>query len=150
MRCPFCSHEESGVRDSRLTEAGAVVRRRRICPSCDARWTTFERVQLRELVVIKRSGRREDFDRDKLVRSMQRALAKRNVDPDRVSSAVASVCRYLESIGDTDIPSARIGDFVLDALRRLDPVAYVRFASVYREFVRADDFARFLAEEDLA
>ena len=149
MRCPFCGHEESQVKDSRPTEDGAVIRRRRLCPNCDARFTTFERVQLRELTIIKRSGRRAPFDREKLVRSISVATRKRPVDPERVERMVNSIVRQLESMGETEIPSNVVGELVMKALKSLDDVAYVRYASVYRDFRHTDDFAQFLSAEGL-
>ena len=132
MRCPFCGHEDTQVKDSRPAEDSATIRRRRMCPNCGARFTTFERVQLRELTVVKSSGQREPFDRDKLARSMQISLRKRPVEPDRVERAVNGIVRRLESMGETEIPTKVIGEMVMDALGHLDQVAYVRFASVYR------------------
>ena len=147
MRCPFCGNEESQVKDSRPSEDGAAIRRRRLCPSCGARFTTFERVQLRELVVVKRSGRRTPFDRDKLMRSVSIALRKRPVDPERVEQMVSRIVRQLESMGETELSSSAVGGLVMAALRELDDVAYVRYASVYRDFRETGDFARFLGEE---
>jgi transcriptional repressor NrdR len=146
MRCPYCSSENSQVKDSRPTEEGAAIRRRRICPDCGGRFTTFERVQLRELIVIKRSGRRVPFDRDKLARSVAVALRKRPVEPERVERMVSGIVRQLESLGDSEIPSSAIGGLVMEGLRALDPVAYVRFASVYRDFREAADFHEVLGE----
>jgi len=140
MRCPFCGADETQVKDSRPTEESAAIRRRRACLNCGARFTTFERVQLRELMVLKQSGKREPLDRDKLVRSMNVALRKRPVDPDRLEHVINSIIRRLESSGDTEVASDRIGELVMDALASLDPVAYVRFASVYRNFREARDF----------
>ena len=150
MRCPFCGHEESQVKDSRPTEDGAVIRRRRLCPNCDARFTTFERVQLRELTIVKRSGRRAPFDREKLVRSLQVAIRKRPVDPEQLERTVSGIVRRLESLGETEIPSHVVGEMVMQALKALDDVAYVRYASVYRDFRATDDFARVLGEEGLS
>lgn len=144
MRCPFCGTDDTQVKDSRPTEEGAAIRRRRACTGCGARFTTFERVQLRELTVIKSSGKREPLDRDKLARSMNIALRKRPVDPDRVERVINSIVRRLESSGESDIPSDTIGELVMDALNNLDPVAYVRFASVYRNFREARDFENFV------
>jgi transcriptional repressor NrdR len=146
MRCPFCSNEETQVKDSRPTEDGVAIRRRRHCPDCGGRFTTFERVQLRELVVLKRSGRRVPFDRDKLMRSVQIALRKRPVDPDRVERLVSGIVRRLESLGETEIKSETIGKLVMEALKVLDDVAYVRFASVYKNFREAKDFEELLGE----
>src|SRR5215813_10542526 len=134
MRCPFCGNEETQVKDSRPTEDNASIRRRRFCTACGQRFTTFERVQLRERQVVKRSGRRVPFDRDKLMRSVQIALRKRPVDPDRIERMVSGIVRQLESTGETDISAQSIGNLVMESLRTLDDVAYVRFASVYRNF----------------
>ena len=150
MRCPFCGHPESQVKDSRPSEDGAAIRRRRSCPECNGRFTTFERVQLRELTILKRSGRRTPFDREKLVRSINHALRKRPVDPDEVERMISRIVRQLESRGETEIPSSVVGEMVLKALKALDEVAFVRFASVYRDFKQTDDFARFLQAEGLA
>jgi transcriptional repressor NrdR len=150
MRCPFCGHGESQVRDSRPSEEGAAIRRRRACPQCGGRFTTFERVQLRELTIVKRSGRRAPFDRDKLVRSISVAIRKRPVDPERVEQLVNTIVRQLESMGETEIPSHVVGEMVMKALKSLDDVAYVRYASVYRDFRHTDDFAHFLSAEGLA
>lgn len=144
MRCPFCGSEDTQVRDSRPAEDAAAIRRRRHCPGCGNRFTTFERVQLRELMVVKSSGRRVAFDRDKLMRSIQIALRKRPVDPDRVERMVTGLVRRLESMGETDIPSSAIGELVMQGLAGLDDVAYVRFASVYKDFREARDFEQFL------
>ena len=140
MRCPFCGADETQVKDSRPTEESAAIRRRRACLNCGARFTTFERVQLRELTVLKQNGKREPLDRDKLVRSMNVALRKRPVDPERLEHVINSIIRRLESSGETEVGSDRIGQLVMDALASLDPVAYVRFASVYRNFREARDF----------
>ena len=150
MRCPFCGHAESQVKDSRPSEEGAAIRRRRSCPQCGGRFTTFERVQLRELTIVKRSGRRAPFDREKLVRSINVATRKRPVDPERVERLVNTIVRQLESMGETEIGSSVVGEMVMKALKSLDDVAYVRYASVYRDFRQTDDFARFLSEEGLA
>ncbi len=144
MRCPFCGADETQVKDSRPTEESAAIRRRRACLNCGARFTTFERVQLRELMVLKQSGKREPLDRDKLVRSMNVALRKRPVDPERLEHVINSIIRRLESSGETEVGSDRIGELVMDALASLDPVAYVRFASVYRNFREARDFEDFV------
>ncbi|MBI1866782.1 MAG: transcriptional repressor NrdR [Methylocystis sp.] len=140
MRCPYCGSSDTQVKDSRPAEDSSSIRRRRVCPSCGGRFTTFERVQLRELVVIKKSGRRAPFDRDKLMRSLQIALRKRPVEQERVERMVNGVVRQLESSGEAEIDSARIGELVIEGLRSLDDVAYVRFASVYRDFREARDF----------
>jgi transcriptional repressor NrdR len=150
MRCPFCGELESQVKDSRPSEDGTAIRRRRLCPSCGGRFTTFERVQLRELTIVKRSGRRAPFDREKLVRSMSTALRKRPVDPERVERMVSGIVRQLESLGETELPSHVVGEMVMKALKSLDEVAYVRYASVYRDFRETEDFARFLGEEGLS
>jgi transcriptional repressor NrdR len=150
LRCPFCGHPESQVKDSRPSEDGAAIRRRRFCPECEGRFTTFERVQLRELTILKRSGRRTPFDREKLVRSISIALRKRPVDTDQLDNIVSRIVRQLESRGETEIPSTVIGELVMKALKSLDEVAYVRYASVYRDFRETQDFARFLGEEGLS
>jgi transcriptional repressor NrdR len=144
MRCPFCGNEDTQVKDSRPTEDNSAIRRRRQCPNCGARFTTFERVQLRELTVLKSNDKRETFDRDKLLRSMTIALRKRPVDPDRVERAVNGIVRRLESSGQSEIPTKLIGELIMDALASLDQVAYVRFASVYRNFREARDFEAFI------
>ena len=146
MRCPFCGNEDTQVKDSRPTDDNSAIRRRRQCPNCGARFTTFERVQLRELTVVKSNGQREPFDRDKLVRSMQVALRKRPVDADRLERVVNGIVRRLESSGESDVPTKVIGEMVMDALNSLDQVAYVRFASVYRNFREAKDFEDFLGK----
>jgi transcriptional repressor NrdR len=146
MRCPYCSGENTQVKDSRPTEENAAIRRRRICPDCGGRFTTFERVQLRELTIIKRAGRRVPFDRDKLSRSIEIALRKRPVEPERVERMISGIVRQLESMGESEVPSSAIGQLVMEALRGLDPVAYVRFASVYRDFREAADFHEVLGE----
>jgi transcriptional repressor NrdR len=143
MRCPFCSHENSQVKDSRPTEDGASIRRRRQCEDCGARFTTFERVQLRDLTVLKSASRREPFDRAKLERSIATACRKRPVAPERIERLVSSIQRQVETLGDSEIPSARIGEMVMDGLKALDPVAYIRFASVYKDFREARDFEEF-------
>ena len=147
MRCPFCGHSDTQVKDSRPTEDNAAIRRRRFCTSCGARFTTFERVQLRELTILKKSGKRAPFDRDKLERSVQISLRKRPVDQDRLERMITGIQRRLESMGEAEIPSSVIGEMVMDSLANLDPVAYVRFASVYRNFREAKDFEEFV--EDL-
>ena len=149
MRCPFCGHAESQVKDSRPSEDGAAIRRRRLCPECGGRFTTFERVQLRELTIVKRSGRRTPFDRDKLARSIAIATRKRPVDPERLERMISAITRQLESMGETELPSSAIGELVMKHLKQLDDVAYVRYASVYRDFRETQDFARFLGEEGL-
>jgi len=149
MRCPFCGNEESQVKDSRPSEDGAAIRRRRLCPQCGGRFTTFERVQLRELVIVKRSGRRTPFDRDKLVRSISIATRKRPIDPERVEQMVSKIVRQLESMGETELPSSTVGELVMQGLKELDDVAYVRYASVYKDFRETGDFANFLAKEGL-
>ena len=144
MRCPYCGAADTQVKDSRPTEDGAAIRRRRVCVECGGRFTTFERVQLRELTVLKRSGRRVPFERDKLMRSVQVALRKRPVDPERVERMVSGIVRQLESRGEAEIPAEEIGLLIMDGLRNLDDVAYVRFASVYRDFREAKDFEEFV------
>ena len=150
MRCPFCGHADSQVKDSRPSEDGAAIRRRRFCGECGGRFTTFERVQLRELTIVKRSGRRNPFEREKLVRSVSVALRKRPVDPERLEAMVSQIVRQLESRGETEIPSSVVGELVMKALKALDEVAYVRYASVYRDFRETGDFARFLGAEGLS
>jgi len=150
MRCPFCGHAESQVKDSRPSEDGAAIRRRRLCPECGGRFTTFERVQLRELTILKRSGRRTPFERDKLARSIAVAIRKRPIDPERVERMISSIVRQLESMGETELPSSAVGELVMTQLKALDDVAYVRYASVYRDFRHTDDFASFLNAEGLA
>jgi transcriptional repressor NrdR len=150
MRCPFCGHAESQVKDSRPSEDGAAIRRRRLCPECGGRFTTFERVQLRELTILKRSGRRTPFDRDKLARSVAVAIRKRPIDPERVERMISTIVRQLESMGETELPSSVVGELVMKQLKQLDDVAYVRYASVYRDFRETEDFARFLGEEGLS
>jgi transcriptional repressor NrdR len=137
MRCPYCGSLDTQVKDSRPTDDSASIRRRRVCPDCGGRFTTFERVQLRELTVVKKSGRRAPFDRDKLVRSVQIALRKRPVDPERVDRMINGLVRQLENQGESEIPSETIGELVMQGLKTLDEVAYVRFASVYRNFREA-------------
>ena len=146
MRCPYCASQDSQVKDSRPAEDGAAIRRRRVCPDCGGRFTTFERVQLRELQVLKKSGRRVPFDRDKLARSVQVALRKRPVEADRVERMISGIVRQLESTGESEITSDQIGLLLMEALRGLDEIAYVRFASVYRDFREAKDFAAVLGE----
>ena len=149
MRCPYCGHAESQVKDSRPSEDGAAIRRRRMCPECEGRFTTFERVQLRELTILKRSGRRTPFERDKLARSISIAIRKRPLDPDVVERMISSIVRQLESKGETELPSSAIGELVMKHLKALDDVAYVRYASVYRDFRETQDFAKFLGAEGL-
>src|ERR1700744_6584090 len=149
MRCPFCGHAESQVKDSRPSEDSAAIRRRRLCPECGGRFTTFERVQLRELTIIKRSGRRTPFDRDKLARSVSIAIRKRPIDAERVERMISTIVRQLESMGETELPSSAVGELVMKQLKALDDVAYVRYASVYRDFKETDDFAKFLGDEGL-
>ncbi len=144
MRCPFCGHEDTQVKDSRPTEDNSAIRRRRFCTACGSRFTTFERVQLRELTVVKKNGQRAPFDRDKLARSIAIAVRKRPVDPERVERIVNSIQRRLESSGESEISSTMIGELVMEALASLDPVAYVRFASVYKNFREAKDFEDFV------
>lgn len=146
MRCPYCGNVDTQVKDSRPSEDNTSIRRRRVCQDCGGRFTTFERVQLRELMVLKRNGRRVPFDRDKLVRSVQVALRKRTVDPERVERMVSGIVRQLESAGESEIGSEQIGHLVMEGLRGLDDVAYVRFASVYRNFREAKDFETFIGE----
>ena len=147
MRCPFCGHDDTQVKDSRPTEDNSAIRRRRFCTGCGARLTTFERVQLRELTVLKKNGQREVFDRDKLSRSMMIALRKRPVDPDRIDRVINGIVRRLESAGESEIRGEVIGELVMEALSALDQVAYVRFASVYRNFREAKDFETFITDE---
>ncbi|MDR3493043.1 MAG: transcriptional regulator NrdR [Ancalomicrobiaceae bacterium] len=146
MRCPYCAGDDTQVKDSRPTEDGTAIRRRRVCSVCGGRFTTFERVQLRELTVIKRSGRRVPFDRDKLVRSVQVALRKRPVDVEKVERMVSGIVRQLENLGEAEVASAQIGELLMEGLKGLDDVAYVRFASVYRNFREAKDFETVLGE----
>jgi transcriptional repressor NrdR len=146
MRCPFCGHEDTQVKDSRPTDDSAAIRRRRQCPNCGARFTTFERVQLRELTVAKSDGQREPFEREKLARSMEIALRKRPVEAERIERVVNSIVRRLESLGENEVPAQLIGEMVMDALANLDQVAYVRFASVYRNFREAKDFEDFVGK----
>lgn len=146
MRCPFCGNIDTQVKDSRPAEDHIAIRRRRSCPACGGRFTTYERVQLRDLVVIKKNGKREEFDRDKLERSIRIALQKRPIDPDRVDQMISGIVRRLESLGETDVQSDKIGEIVMESLARIDTVAYVRFASVYKNFQEADDFEDFVQE----
>ena len=144
MRCPFCGHDETQVKDSRPTEDNSSIRRRRQCPACGARFTTFERVQLRELMVIKKDNNRTVFDREKLVRSINISCRNRQVNPDKIELITNSIQRRLESSGETEIPTKVIGELVMDALKELDRVAYLRFASVYKDFQETDDFRKFI------
>lgn len=146
MRCPYCGNDDTQVKDSRPTEDSGAIRRRRVCNACGGRFTTFERVQLRDLTVVKKSGRKVPFDREKLARSVYTALRKRQVEPERVERMISGVVRQLESLGDVEVTSEQIGQYVMDGLKNLDDVAFVRFASVYRNFSAADDFRSFLAE----
>lgn len=146
MRCPFCGNVDTQVKDSRPAEDNVAIRRRRSCPGCGGRFTTYERVQLRDLVVVKSSGRREDFDRNKLARSVRIAMQKRPVEPERIEQMISGIVRRLESTGETDVPSKLIGEIVMESLSRIDNVAYVRFASVYKNFQDAGDFDRFVSE----
>ena len=144
MRCPFCANDDSQVKDSRPTEDGGAIRRRRQCPACGARFTTFERIQLREMIVVKKSGKREGFDRDKLARSIGIACRKRPIEPQRIERLVNAVVRRLESAGESELGVGTIGEMVMEGLQALDPVAYIRFASVYRDFREARDFETFV------
>lgn len=146
MRCPYCGNDDTQVKDSRPTEDSNAIRRRRVCNGCGGRFTTFERVQLRDLIVVKKSGRKVPFDREKLARSINTALRKRTVDPEAVERMISGVVRQLESLGETEVGSEQIGAYVMDGLKGLDDVAFVRFASVYRNFANADDFQSFLTE----
>ena len=146
MRCPFCGHDETQVKDSRPTEDGSSIRRRRFCPACGSRFTTFERVQLRELTIVKKGGVKQPFDREKIMRSITLALRKRPVEPERIDRIVNGIVRRLESLGESEIPSNVVGEMVMDALASLDPVAYVRFASVYKNFREAKDFEDFVGK----
>jgi len=148
MRCPFCGHEDTQVKDSRPAEDAAAIRRRRFCPSCGQRFTTVERVQLRELTVVKTDGRRVAFDAEKLSRSIRIAMRKRPIAEDRIDRIVNGIVRQLEASGDAEIPTAMIGGLVMDTLKDVDEVAYVRFASVYRDFREAKDFEAFLGSLD--
>ncbi|MEC7463589.1 MAG: transcriptional regulator NrdR [Pseudomonadota bacterium] len=144
MKCPFCGSDDTQVKDSRPTEDSTAIRRRRSCSACGARFTTFERVQLRELTVLKAGGRREPLDRDKLARSMSIALRKRAVEPERIERAITGIVRRIESSGQTEVTSQQVGELVMDALSQLDQVAYIRYASVYRNFREASDFEDFV------
>ena len=147
MRCPFCGADNTAVKDSRPAEENTAVRRRRSCDVCGGRFTTFERVQLRDITVIKRDGKRAPFDRDKLARSVRIALRKRPVDADQIDQMVSGIVRQLESLGDAEIESSAVGDFVMTALKDVDPVGYVRYASVYKDFRDPNDFAQFIEDE---
>ena len=147
MRCPFCSEEDTQVKDSRASEDGSSIRRRRLCTNCGSRFTTFERIQLRDLVVIKRNGKKKPFDRDKLSKSLLMALRKRQTDDDSIERAINGIVRQLESRGDNDISSKLIGELVMNALAQIDNVAYIRYASVYRNFREAGDFGKFVEKE---
>lgn len=144
MRCPFCNNEDSQVKDSRPTEDMSAIRRRRQCPACGARFTTFERVQLRDLTVVKKNGKKELFEREKLAQSVMIACRKRDIEPDRLERLVSAVQRQLESMGETEVEAEEIGNLVMQGLEQLDPVAYVRFASVYKDFREARDFETFV------
>jgi transcriptional repressor NrdR len=146
MRCPYCGSLDTQVKDSRPTDDASAIRRRRVCPDCGGRFTTFERVQLRELFVVKRSGRRVPFDRDKLQRSIEVALRKRPVEPERIERLINGIVRQLESMSDGEVTSEQVGELVMEGLKGLDDVAYVRFASVYRDFREAKDFTEILGE----
>ena len=150
MRCPFCGKPDSQVKDSRPTEDSSAIRRRRVCLACNFRFTTFERVQLRELTILKRSGRRTPFERDKLARSIAVAIRKRPIEPERVERMISTIVRQLESMGETELPSSVVGELVMKQLKSLDDVAYVRYASVYRDFREAGEFATFLGQEGLS
>ena len=144
MKCPFCGNVETQVKDSRTTDDSTAIRRRRECPECGSRFTTFERVQLRELIVVKKNGEKAMFDRDKLARSIQVSVRKRPVNPERVEKIVTSIQRRLETSGDAEIPTTVIGEYVMEALRNLDNIAYIRFASVYKDFKEVSDFENFV------
>ena len=144
MQCPFCNNQETQVRDSRPTEENSAIRRRRQCLACGGRFTTFERIQMRDLTVVKRSGKRAPFDRDKLMRSVEISVRKRSIDPDIIERMVSGIVRQLESTGETDIPSNLIGSLIMAALREVDMVSYVRFASVYKNFREVKDFEDFV------
>ena len=146
MQCPFCNNQETQVRDSRPTEENSAIRRRRQCLACGGRFTTFERIQMRDLTVVKRSGKRAPFDRDKLMRSVEISVRKRSIDPDIIERMVTGIVRQLESTGETDIPSNLIGSLIMAALREVDMVSYVRFASVYKNFREVKDFEDFVGE----
>jgi transcriptional repressor NrdR len=143
MRCPFCAHEESQVKDSRPTEEGNAIRRRRQCEACGARFTSFERVQLREIIVLKSEGRRENFAHEKLMRSISVACRKRPISPEQIAKLATGIQRQIETSGDAEIPAAQLGELVMEGLKGLDSVAYIRFASVYKDFTEAKDFEAF-------
>lgn len=145
MRCPYCGNDDTQVKDSRPTEDSGAIRRRRVCNGCGGRFTTFERVQLRDLTVVKKSGRKVPFDREKLAKSVYTALRKRAVEPERIERMISGIVRQLESLGEVEVTSDQIGEYVMDGLKGLDDVAFVRFASVYKNFSAADDFRNFLA-----
>ena len=147
MRCPFCGKDDTQVKDSRASDDGGSIRRRRLCTSCGSRFTTFERIQLRDLTVIKRNGKKIPFERDKLLKSMLMALRKRQTEDDAIERAVNGIVRQLESYGENDIQSKLIGELVMNALAEIDNVAYIRYASVYRDFREASDFAKFVEKE---
>ena len=144
MRCPFCSNQDSQVKDSRPTEDNTAIRRRRICDQCGSRFTTFERIQLRDLIVLKTNGKKEVFDRDKMFRSLSLALRKRNIDQEKIEKIVNAIVRKLENFGDTEVKTTLIGEYIMEALSHLDQIAYVRFASVYKNFREVKDFEDFL------
>ncbi len=146
MRCPYCMNADTQVKDSRPTEDNTVIRRRRVCPDCGGRFTTFERIQLREMTIIKNTGRKVPFDRDKLMRSVQVALRKRPVEPERIERMVSGIVRRLENLGESEVPAKLVGELVMEGLYALDQVGYVRFASVYRNFRETKDFEEFLGE----
>ncbi|HEY8192255.1 MAG TPA: transcriptional regulator NrdR [Alphaproteobacteria bacterium] len=146
MRCPFCNNDDTQVKDSRPAEDNSSIRRRRFCTECGARFTTFERVQLRDMIVIKADDKRQPFDREKIIRSMHIALRKRPVDSEQVEKTVNAIVRQLESMGESEIPSSQIGELVMHALARLDQVGYIRYASVYKDFCKPQDFNEFLEE----
>lgn len=146
MKCPFCGHADTQVKDSRPSEDGLTIRRRRYCPECNSRFTTFERVQLRELTVLKKNGERRMFDRDKLARSLQLALRKRPVTPEQTEQLVTRITQKLESIGESEIPTSMIGATIMEELKKLDSIAYIRFASVYKDFREAKDFENIVGE----
>ena len=147
MRCPFCGKDDTQVKDSRASEDGATIRRRRLCTSCGSRFTTFERIQLRDLIVIKRNGKKIQFDRDKILKSMLLSLRKRQTNDEAIDRAVNGIVRQLESSGDSEIQSKLIGELVMNALAEIDNVAYIRYASVYRNFREASDFGKFVETE---
>ena len=148
MKCPFCGHNDTQVKDSRPSEDGLTIRRRRYCPECNSRFTTFERVQLRELTVLKKNGERRMFDRDKLARSLSIALRKRPMAADQIEQMITRITQKLESMGENEIPSAMIGTTIMEELKKVDSVAYIRFASVYRDFAEAKDFENLIGELD--